>query len=270
MSDNIQNMDFKKLRKEVQLLRDELALMKRKYEDILYNLDDDNFSSKFLKEKDNMKTQIEITAEGIKTKVSKEDFESSMVQTEYLIKSEVKDLSDADASLSSRISQTSNSISAIINGVYTDDILNNYLTGIEITPNNIKMIATASSYSIFSNNGLQFYDSMNQVEGWAIEPDSLYGGLLKYYKNNGVELIFGTGLSNNSDDDYASSDMVLQAQQNKGGSFVVDVSQSGNAQVKFFVADWSAKEDTPRILANGQLLATQDWVLENGGTAVFG
>ena len=44
MSDNINDMNFKQLRNEVQLLRDELAIMKRKYEDILYNLDDDNFS----------------------------------------------------------------------------------------------------------------------------------------------------------------------------------------------------------------------------------
>ena len=53
MSDNnVNQMDIKKLRNEVQLLRDELAIMQRKYEDILYNLDDDNFSSQLKKEKD--------------------------------------------------------------------------------------------------------------------------------------------------------------------------------------------------------------------------
>lgn len=41
----IQKMDFKQLRSEVQYLRDELAMMKRHYEDLLYNLDDDNISS---------------------------------------------------------------------------------------------------------------------------------------------------------------------------------------------------------------------------------
>ena len=41
----IQKMDFKQLRSEVQSLRDELAMMKRHYEDLLYNLDDDNISS---------------------------------------------------------------------------------------------------------------------------------------------------------------------------------------------------------------------------------
>ena len=80
MSDNIAKMDFKQLRNEVQLLRDELAIMKRKYEDILYNLDTDNFSGRFVKEQGDMKTAIEITAEGIKTKVSKEDLDGSLSQ----------------------------------------------------------------------------------------------------------------------------------------------------------------------------------------------
>lgn len=67
--------EIRKLRNEVQLLRDELAIMQRKYEDILYNLDDENFSSRFVKEKGDMKTAIEVTAEGIKTKVSNEELE---------------------------------------------------------------------------------------------------------------------------------------------------------------------------------------------------
>lgn len=67
----IQGMDFRQLRNEVQLLRDELAIMQRKYEDILYNLDDDNFSDYIKKEKENMKTEIIINEEGIKTKVDK-------------------------------------------------------------------------------------------------------------------------------------------------------------------------------------------------------
>lgn len=74
MSDyNINKMDFKQLRNEVQLLRDELAIMKRKYEDILYNLDDDNFSSQFIKEKGDMKTAIEQTEEAITMQAEKID-----------------------------------------------------------------------------------------------------------------------------------------------------------------------------------------------------
>lgn len=75
MLDNIEKMDVKQLRNAVQLLYDEVAIMKRKYEDILYNLDDDNFSSQFIKEKGDMKTAIEVNAEGIKTKVSNEELQ---------------------------------------------------------------------------------------------------------------------------------------------------------------------------------------------------
>ena len=105
---NIANMNDKQLRNEVQLLRDELAIFKRKYEDLLYNLDDDNFSSRFVKEKGDMKTAIEITAEGIKTKVSNEEFESAMSQTAEEFRTEVSNLS---GTLSSQITQTANKIS---------------------------------------------------------------------------------------------------------------------------------------------------------------
>ena len=81
MSNDVYKAEVKKLRNEVQLLRDELAIMKRKYEDIIYNLDTDNFSSRFVQEQGDMRTAIEVTAEGIKTKVSNEEFESAMSQT---------------------------------------------------------------------------------------------------------------------------------------------------------------------------------------------
>lgn len=88
---NINNMDFKQLRNEVQLLRDELAIMKRKYEDIIYNLDTDNFSSRFVKEQGDMRTAIEINAEGISTKVSKDEMDkySTIQQTAESIQSVV-------------------------------------------------------------------------------------------------------------------------------------------------------------------------------------
>lgn len=114
MSDNIEKMDFKRLRNEVQLLRDELAIMQRKYEDILYNLDDDNFSGKFLKEKENMKTEIEITAEGIKTKVSKDDFETAMEQTAEKFETTATAIDDMESSLSSQITQTASSIKSVV------------------------------------------------------------------------------------------------------------------------------------------------------------
>ena len=99
MSDSIQNMTDKQLRKEVQALRDELAIMKRKYEDIIYNLDTDNFSSRFVKEQGDMRTAIEVTAEGVKTQVEKlsatdQKLSSEIEQTATAIRAEVKKVED--------------------------------------------------------------------------------------------------------------------------------------------------------------------------------
>lgn len=105
-ANDISKMDDKQLRNEVQLLRDELAIFKRKYEDIIYNLDDDNFSGKFLKEKDNMKTEIKVAAEGIKTKVSKDDLDKTL--SEY-----------------STISQTASQISATVTKAYVTNLIGN-------------------------------------------------------------------------------------------------------------------------------------------------
>lgn len=82
MSDkDISKMDYKELRNEVQLLRDELAIMQRKYEDLLYNLDDENFSGSILKEKKDMKTQIKVNEKGISTLVSSLGNYSTITQT---------------------------------------------------------------------------------------------------------------------------------------------------------------------------------------------
>lgn len=109
MSDDINRIDFKQLRNEVQLLRDELAIMKRKYEDIIYNLDTDNFSSRFVKEQGDMKTAIKVTAEEIETKVSNEEFQSAQTQTAEKIESEVKKL-DGKFENYSTIEQTADAI----------------------------------------------------------------------------------------------------------------------------------------------------------------
>lgn len=115
MSDsNINQMTVKQLRNEVQLLRDELAIMKRQYEDIIYNLDTDNFSSRFVKEQGNMKTAIEINAKGIKTKVSQEDLDknlseyTTLEQTANAIKTQA--YASADLSSAEEISDISKAI----------------------------------------------------------------------------------------------------------------------------------------------------------------
>lgn len=110
MSDTpIEKMDFKQLRNEVQLLRDELAMFKRMYEDMIYNLDNDNFSGRIIKEKDNMKAELKVNAEEISTKVSNGEFESYVSQTAEEISSKV-----STGDFTSAMSQTAESISTIV------------------------------------------------------------------------------------------------------------------------------------------------------------
>ena len=115
---NIANMTDKQLRNEVQLLRDELAIFKRKYEDLLYNLDDDNFSSTFLKEKNGMKTAIEITAEGLSTKVSNEEFQTEIKQVSEEIKLSASALGQEISSLSVTTSGIRSRVGSLENGEY--------------------------------------------------------------------------------------------------------------------------------------------------------
>ena len=273
---NIDDMNYDELRAFVKSFYNVFTRFKREYLDTLENLDDNNFSGQFIKKQDDMKTAIRITAEGIETKVSREDLDSTLenystiTQTAEAIETEVKTLSDADAELSSRITQTSNSISAVIEGQYTDDMFRNYFTGIEITPHNIKMVDDGM-YSIYNSEGLRFYDRTNQIEGWAIEPDTLCGGVLNYYKNNSACYRFGTGEYGT---EYNTSDLSIKALNTSVSRFVVDVTNSGYKEIKFV----GLAEDSstgPYIYANGELLATQTWVRENAGSggavvAVFG
>ena len=74
MSDmEISKMNFKQLRNEVQELRDELARFRRAYNDTIENLDDSNLSEYLIKEKEGMKTEIEVSADGIAALVAKSD-----------------------------------------------------------------------------------------------------------------------------------------------------------------------------------------------------
>lgn len=218
----IEQMDFKELRKTVQELSDTIAVMKRKYEDILYNIDESNFSGAYQVIVENQRAEVKI-----------------------------------DKAM----------ISAIVQGELTGDILNKYLTGIIISPHEIKLIDDPW-YLIFSGKGLKIYDGMDQAEGWAIEPDRAgFGGILNYYVNNGVCYTFGTGISGEG---YHNTDMVLKALNGQRGRFVVDVTNSGNKEIRF-VGMQEPVENAPHIYANGHLLATQDWVLGGiNAVAVFG
>lgn len=78
MSDDISKMDFKALRSKVQELEDTVIKLKRTYEDAIYNLDEENFGKSFMAEQNNMKTQIMLTAKGVKTAVSATDLDTKL------------------------------------------------------------------------------------------------------------------------------------------------------------------------------------------------
>lgn len=74
----ISKMNDKQLRNAVQTLYDELAMFKRKYNDAIYNLDSDNLGKSFTIEQNNMKAQIKIAADAIKTMVSESDLDKTL------------------------------------------------------------------------------------------------------------------------------------------------------------------------------------------------
>jgi hypothetical protein len=215
-ANDIAKMDFKQLRNEVQMLRDELAMMQRKYEDILYNLDDDNFSGTFLREKDGMKTAIKVTAEGLESKVSNEEMQSTIKQTEDTIstqvnnlnntlssrinqnankiKSEVNALTDADKELSAQITQTASSIKAEVSELYEtkedatakESTLKGSIANVETTASNISSKVqsieggTFGQYTLFEQTADKFKFIGNvEMSGNAIVGGEISGAILK-------------------------------------------------------------------------------------------
>ena len=268
-------MTVKQLRNEVQLLRDELAIMKRQYEDIIYNLDTENFSSRFVKEQGNMKTAIEITAEGIKTKVSKEDLDNSLseystiVQTASMINTTVTKeyvidkLGDdyvTNAVLSSEIKQTADEIYLSVSGQYetkTDananyNALHSSISRVSVTANGIETrVEDLEDFktSVFTQKSDGFY---------------LDGDVTKF-----------TGVLYLTDDNF----------DDKASIYYGDGSDD---MYQEYIAFWPVDYSMPMVfgynpekvyissIADGNQIATRTWVRENGGgsggtaTAVFG
>lgn len=211
MSDNINKMDFKQLRNEVQLLRDELAIMKRKYEDILYNLDTDNFSSRFVKEQGDMRTAIEITAEGIKTKVSNEDFESALTQTADQFTLQVNAL---DELLSSKITQTATKIETRVSDLENFKTSTFKQTAYGFTLDGEQTTFTGVIYLTDNNNNRKFSIFHDESQGYETI-------LMHNTSENPLPIVIGDYDSNvyigNYADGYqvATRDWVLE---NGGGS----------------------------------------------------
>lgn len=162
MSDDYK-IEVKRLRNEVQSLRDELAMMKRKYEDILYNLDTDNFSSRFVKEQGDMKTAIKITAKGVESKVSKEDLEN-------------------DIKNSSTITQMANSIKSKVSETDLSTKLENYST-IEQTAERIQLMVSKNLDLDSAEVIEDIQEAENEEKIYVIQEKDDYGNIISetYY-----------------------------------------------------------------------------------------
>ena len=153
--ENIEKMNFKELRKEVQLLRDELAIFKRKYEDAIYNLDSENFGKSFTVEQNNMKAQIKVTADAIKTMVSDTDLETALANY-------------------STITQTANAIQTIVSkGANLDDAIE--ITSLDQAADKSAIYVISQTDSLGNVTGETYYyynDLLNQWE--VLSGDSIY------------------------------------------------------------------------------------------------
>lgn len=222
MSDNINKMDFKQLRNEVQLLRDELAIMKRKYEDIIYNLDTDNFSSRFVKEQGDMRTAIKVTAKGIETKVSNEEFQSTKTQTAQKIESEVKKLTDADKELSTKITQTADAIRTEVQGAteILDGKFDNYSTK-EQTANEIS--SAVKSVNETTDSKLANYSTIKQTA------DKITSTVTKNFVTNLIDGEYVTSEELSSEISQTVSDISLRVNTVEGKTNSISVNDSGIA-----------------------------------------
>lgn len=123
--EDISKMDFNELRNEVQNLRDDLALLKRKYNDTIYNLDSENFGKSFTVEQDNMRAQMKMTAEAIKLKVSADDLQAERKAilgiTAGSISAAVKEVQDDVASKYATLEVTADKITQTVTAAYIND-----------------------------------------------------------------------------------------------------------------------------------------------------
>lgn len=301
MSDTpIQKMDFKQLRNEVQLLRDELAKMRRQYEDLFFNLDNENFSSRIIKEKEGMKAEIKLTAEEIKTKVSETDIDeklenySTISQTAEAISLSVTQINEAtDAKLKnySTIIQTAEAITNTVTKEYVDSLIGDiYVSNAELT-SEIEQSATEIKSTVSAtyetkaeaeNEYENLYDEISTVSQTAGAITSRVSNLETFKESVFTQTAYGFTL----DGEQTTFTGVIYLTDNTGDksfSFFLDDSQ-GYEQV--FMHNCDGQISRPLVIGdkNGTThnvyigsvgtdnkVATQGWVENNAEiVAVFG
>ena len=299
-------LEVKRLSNEVQLLRDELAIMKRKYEDIIYNLDTDNFSSRFVKEQGDMRTAIEINAKGIKTEVENlsdadKKLSSKITQTADAIRSEVKsatEIIDGKFDKYSTIEQTDSKISASVKE--TKEYAEGYVTDMLANGDYVTNATFETQFNILANG---IYSTVEATYETKNDANSTYSSLRSSISQtaNRIETRvedlenFKTSVfTQKSEGFYLDGDVTKFT----GVLYLTDDSFNDKASIYYgdgsddmnqeYIAFWPNDYSMPMVfgynpekvyissIADGNQIATRQWVLDNAGssggtaTAVFG
>ena len=260
---DINKMDFKSLRKEVQLIRDELAIMKRKYEDAIYNLDRDNFSKSFTIEQDNMKAQVKITADSIKTMVSNTDLENAL--TEY-----------------STIEQTSKAITSTVTGEYVKTLIGEEYVSNAVFESNIQQTADSILSAVSSTYETQdgAAEKYSEIQQTAIGITTRVSDLERFKTSVFTQTADGFTL----DGEKTTFTGVIYLTDNAGNkkfAFTHDESQGydfvsfrGINGVSFPIVIGDSNYGNPNVyiggIANSDRVATRGWVENSAFVAVFG
>lgn len=244
----IPKMTDKQLRNEVQLLRDELAIFKRKYDDIIYNLDSDNFSGRFRAEQGNMKAQVEATAEAIKAMVTDTDLnavlESYLEITAGSITAAVSKVDeDLRAAFTSELQTTADGIYATVSESYDD--LDTRVTSISATADGINSRVT--DLEVFKSSTF-----IQAGDGFTLDGEkTTFTGVIYLTDNDKVKQ-FGIF----HDESQFGMDQVLMHSATNSVIPLVLGDEDGAVYVREAVA--------------GSEVATRQWVKDNAGSGGSG
>lgn len=272
MSDmEISKMNFKQLRNEVQELRDELARFKRAYNDTIENLDDSNLSEYLIKEKEGMKTEIEVSADGIKALVVKNDelgercatieatadkiqaqvtknqenigkFDSKLTQTAEEISSEVTAVKEDVGTFKTAINQRADSIESSVSAIETD--VGEFNSKIEQTKDSITTAVNAAYSNPVEVNGF----NSNTADKSKIYYNTVNN---KYYHYDGEKWVSGSNANFGTVFEQTADGFVM-----RGNVRITKIAQvDGNLKI----GDISSDNESKSIIFNsGANISTLD------------
>ena len=258
MSDaNINSMNIKQLRNEVQLLRDELAVMQRKYEDILYNLDYSNFSSKYIKETEDKiafevgNSSLAVAVDKIQGEVFDENGKSVITQTATSIKASVTALENDIKTHYSTTEQTSAMIKAEVSALDGDYVTNSLF---QQTANSISTRVSKVESGKFTNNNVESTLFTQTSNAFSFKGENIvFNSIIHLTKNNGTK-VYSFGVDESQD----------------SGAFV-HLHNTTNTNYPLVLGDKGTGDVYLGSKTTENEVATRGWVKANpSATAVFG